>query len=334
MSWRRRERTTTNPSRIEVNTRAIPRLPPDGWKLHSLTEKIPISLVGAVPKDYLSYGAPRSSTAVGYIAKKGRLKAAARECVTEEIISKIGAMLPVKMARSKLVRLSKYDVRFLSRNFVTPGRQQLLHGIELVARYFAVEPSEVEATFDLQKKSAEHEFYTVENMLTILESLYPDTAQSLEEGFAKMLAFDAFIGAPDRHAMNWGVLISSEENSSPVRFTPLFDTARGLFREVSDDDLRKKIALQGEERFIENYANRSYPIFGVGDGRRRNHFALIAWIMEHHAGRLGRPIRQLLRAVHLPAIERLLQRRFRRIITPLRIGCIMKLLAFRIKHLP
>ena len=333
MSWRRTERVTTTPSRIEVNIRAIPRLSPDGWKLHSLTEKIPISLVGAVPKNYLSYGDPRSPAVVGYIAKKGRQQAAARECVTEEIISKIGAMLPVKMARSKLVRLSKHDVRFLSRNFVTLGRQQLLHGIELVARYFEVEPSEVESTFDLQKRNAEQGFYTVGNILTILRNLYPDAAQSLEEGFAKMLAFDAFIGAPDRHAMNWGILVSSGDYDDSVRFAPLFDTARGLFREVSDDDLRQKIERQGLERFIANYANRSRPIFGAGDGTRKNHFELIAWIMKNHPNTLGKPIRKLFRAIHLPSIERMLQRRFRRVVTPLRIRCIMELLAFRIKHL-
>ncbi len=316
MSWRRKERATTNPCRIEVNIRAIPHLSPEGWQLHSP----PISLVGAVPKDYLSYGDPRSPTAAGYIAKKGRLEAAARECVTEEIISKIGLMLPVKMARSKLARLSKYDVRFLSRNFVTPGRQQLLHGIELVAQYFTVEPSEVESTFNLEERSKEQEFYTVENMLTILETLYPDTAQSLEEGYAKMLAFDAFIGAPDRHAMNWGVLISSGDCGGSVHFAPLFDTARGLFREISDADLRRKIEQKGMTQFIERYANRSYPIFGVGDGRRRNHFQLIAWIMEKHQDTLGRPIRKFLRAVHLPSIDRMLQRRFRRIVTPLRIS--------------
>ena len=318
---------------MEINIRAIPLLSPDGWKLHSPTDAIGISLVGAVPKNYLSYGDPRSPATVGYIAKKGRQQAAARECVTEEIISKIGAMLPVKMARSKLARLSKNDVRFLSRNFVTPNQQQLVHGIELVAQYFAAEPSEVEFAFRLQEKSAEQEFYTIENVLTILKSLYPDRARSLEEGYAKMLAFDAFVGAPDRHAMNWGVLIPTEGRDDVVRFTPLFDTARGLFREVSDDDLRQKIDRQGMKQFIANYANRSYPIFGVGDSRRRNHFELIAWIMEHHPDTLGKPIRKILRAVHLPSIERMLQRRFRRVVTPLRICCIMELLTFRIKHL-
>ena len=109
-----------------------------------------------------------------FLRKGGRLSADARECVTEEIISKIGAMLPLEIASSKLVRVSKHDVRFLSRNFVIRGRNELIHGIELVARYFETNPSEVESAFDLSDRRAEEGFYTIENMLTILEALYPD----------------------------------------------------------------------------------------------------------------------------------------------------------------
>lgn len=86
----RKDRFITTPSRMEVNVRAIPLLPPNGWRLYTLEE---LPLVGAVPKNYLAYGGPRSPETLGYIAKKGRMKADARECVTEEIISKIGAML-------------------------------------------------------------------------------------------------------------------------------------------------------------------------------------------------------------------------------------------------
>ena len=66
------------------------------------------------------------------------MSADARECVTEEIISKIGEMLPLEIARSRLVRVKKHDVRFLSRNFVIQGQYELLHGIELVAKYFLI----------------------------------------------------------------------------------------------------------------------------------------------------------------------------------------------------
>ena len=224
----RKRRYTATPSKVEVNLRAIPLLPNDGWKLHDLQE---FPLVGTVPKNYLSYGDPLNPRARGYIAKRGRKKDGndARECVTEEIISKIGEMLPLKVARSKLVRLSKTDVRFMSENFVVRGTSELLHGIELAARYFGTDSADVQSAFNLEDRDAEKHFYTVANITDILETLFPNEFRSLKDGFFKMLAFDAFIGAPDRHGMNWGVLDPLDAGSTPVQFAPIFDTARGPF---------------------------------------------------------------------------------------------------------
>ena len=281
-------------------------------------------------------GDPHRSTTLGYFAKRGRMKADARECVTEEIISKIGAMLPVKMAPSKLVRVSKQDARFLSRNFVIRGKFELLHGIELVAHYFQVDQSEVESAFDLGDRRKEQNFYTVNNILTILRSRYPDDFLLLQEGFFKMLAFDAFIGAPDRHAMNWGVLAPLHANSGPVRFSPIFDTARGLFREYSDTDLGQSAKQKGRQDFLENYANRSRPIISTGQSQPDNHFSLVKWISANHPGPYSDTMCKVFNAVDLPSIERMLQRRFRRIVTQERIGFIgfiRDLLALRIRRL-
>ena len=280
MVWRPRSRRfTTTASRVEVNIREIPLLTRGGWRLCSHKE---VPVVGAVPKNYLTYGEPYRSTSHGYFAKRGRLTAAARECVTEEIISKIGAMLPLEMAKSKLVRVSKYDVRFLSRNFVTHGRNELIHGTELVARYFETNPSEVRSAFELNERRAEELLYTIENILTILEALYPDEFPSLKAGFFKMLAFDAFVGAPDRHAMNWGVVAPLERGSGAVRFSPVYDTARGLFREHSDEDLGKKARNQGRRQFVEAYANRSRPVISTGRTEQDNHFSVVKWVAENH----------------------------------------------------
>ncbi len=326
----RNNRSTTTPSKVEVNIRAIPLLPPKGWKLYEL-EEFPI--VGTVPKNYLAYGDPRLPSTVGYIAKKGRLKADARECVTEEVISKIGAMLPVRMARSKLVRISKQDVRFLSRNFVERSRFELLHGIELAARYFQSNPDELESAFELSDPNREHDFYTVPNILEILASLYPDDHKTLEDGFFGMLAFDAFIGAPDRHAMNWGVLSPVDGNKGPIRFSPIFDTARGLFREISDEDLINQAERHGRGGFLERYAERSRPIFSSGREQKDNHFSLIRWISDELPERHWKTIRRVFNAVRIPDIERMLQRRFSSIFTQDRIGFIGDLLAFRIDRL-
>ena len=257
----------------------------------------------------------------------------ARECVTEEIISKIGLLLPLRIARSKLVRLEKNDIRFLSRNFVTRGEYELLHGIELFARYFDTNEKEVESAFGLDDPKKEKAFYTVNNILTVLETLFPASFPSISDHFFRMLAFDAFVGAPDRHAMNWGVLAPLQSGSDGVRYAPIYDTARGLFREISDLDLQRKICRRGREQFIEKYANNSYPIIGTGCGGKENHFSLVRWIAAHHryGGLLS--IRAVLDGVDVRRIERMLQMRFRRIVTQLRIGLIRDLLMYRLTRL-
>ncbi len=337
MAWRRRDRFTTTPSRVEVNVRAIPLLKPGGWRLVSFGE---VSLVGTVPKDYLAYGAPRvpgrtagrhslSLGDCGYIAKKGRFQADARECVTEEIISRIGAMLPVRMARSRLVRVAKDDVRFLSRDFVDVEHERLRHGIELAAAYFGATPDEVAATFQLADRKRERQFYTVEHLLTILEELYGKDSGALAVEFVKMLAFDAFIGAPDRHGMNWGVLEPRRPGRLPARFAPIFDTARGLFVNHSDADLARHAKRLGRQRFVERYALRSRPILSVGGAANQDHFGLVAGIAKDHPA-LFPAMRTVFDAVSVPGIERMLQRRFRRIITQRRLKFIVDLLEFRI----
>ncbi len=339
MAWRRRDRFTTTPSRAEVNVRAIPLLKPGGWRLVPFGE---VSLIGTVPKDYLAYGAPRvvgrtagrhspSLGDCGYIAKKGRFQADARECVTEEIISKVGAMLPVRMARSRLVRVAKDDVRFLSRDFVHVEHEALRHGIELAAAYFDSTQEEVAATFGLADRKEERQFYTVGNMLTILKALYGEDSGALAVDFVKMLAFDAFVGAPDRHGMNWGVLESLDPGGAPVRFAPIFDTARGLFVNHSDADLARQAERQGQG-FVERYALRSRPILSVGGAVSQNHFGLVTGIAREHPD-LFPAMRAVFDAVSVPTIERMLQRRFRRIITQRRLRLIVDLLEFRIRRL-
>ena len=100
----------------------------------------------------------------------------------------------MEMARSKLVRISKHDVRFLSQNFVVHGQHELLHGIELVARYFQTNPSEVESAFELKDRRMEQNFYTVDNVLTVFQDLYPNEFRILEEDFSRCLLLTPLSG--------------------------------------------------------------------------------------------------------------------------------------------
>jgi len=327
---KRKRRYTATPANQEVSVRAIPHLSPEGWKLCT-SEDYPI--VGAFPKNYIAYGDPEKPGTLGYIAKKGRFEEYARECVTDEIISKIGKTLPLTMANSRLARISKTDVRFLSQDFIARGEQELLHGIELAALYFEADTKEIEAAFDLSSKEGEHEFYTIENIKTILEELYPVDSASLKEGFLKMITFDAFIGAPDRHAMNWGVLSPLDTESKPVRFAPIFDTARGLFREYTDDSLRQREKKDGRRAFLEKYAENSRPILSTGEYPKPNHFSLIGWIAKNADDPDRGAVKAIIDAIDICAIEHMLQRHFRRIITQYRMAFIRDLLSLRAQRI-
>ena len=148
-----------------------------------------------------------------------------------------------------------------------------------------------------------------------------------------MLAFDAFIGAPDRHAMNWGVLAPLSADAEAVRFAPVIDTARGLFREYSDADLLQREQRHGREQFLVNFAERSRPILSTGEHTKQNHFALVQWIVAN-ADEVGRnAIFEIFDAVDICSIEHMLQRYFRRIITQHRISFIRDLLLLRITRI-
>jgi hypothetical protein len=102
MGWARGVRCTVSATHREVNLRAIPPLHPRGWRLYGAED---IALTGAAPKNYLAFGDVRRPDCEAYIAKRGGRINGDRDCVTEEIISKIGKALPVRVAASRLVRL-------------------------------------------------------------------------------------------------------------------------------------------------------------------------------------------------------------------------------------
>jgi hypothetical protein len=259
--------------------------------------------------------------------------------VTEEIISKIGAMLPVQMAKSRLVRVAALkgrapEVRFLSQNFVRRGEDVLIHGIEIVAQYFNAKPEEVETAFNLGDSRSEQSFYTIQNMLQVFRWFCEkDELPSVLDSFARMLAFDALVGAPDRHALNWGVVSSLVDVTWPKTFAPLFDTARGLFREHTDKRLAEVASAGKRDAHIAEYAEKSRPVFGVRAIKpgtpRCNHFELVDYAIRELPDDLGRTMIRFIRAVHLPNVETMLRRTFTRIITPLRMSFILGLLRYR-----
>jgi hypothetical protein len=222
----------------------------------------------------------------------------------------------------------------MSRNFLRRGEQEIKSGLEVVAEYLNSDQEEVTRVFNLNDKGEERRFYTIDFVAVVLRwwSRNEGERRSLVEGFGRMLAFDALVGAPDRHALNWAVLVNLRNPDAPRRFAPIFDTARGLFWDHDDARLRDLVDQGKAQLYIENYANRSRPVFGCQEqdaGDKVNHFRLIEYAVTQLGDDLATPIRQIINSFRHADVHQMLSRRFRRMISPLRLDFISNLLRFR-----
>lgn len=222
-----------------------------------------ISITGDAPKDFISYYhygdclKSKNKTWPKFIAKHGH-KHYPAEAITEFMLNRIGEVLGFNMAKSELTWLGT-QIRFLSKYFLDkPNKQILDHGADLYAgylndRYFVEE---------IEKKHKSPEFFTVEFTEETIRHFFPDECESLLLGFLELLVLDALIGNNDRHFYNWGIIRDLENKVKP-KFSPIYDTARGLYWNVHDITIDTKMNNPKDlDKYIQKYCNDSSPKIG------------------------------------------------------------------------
>ena len=327
LGTRRVERNLVN----DVNVRAISLLK-DGYTTQSAAE---LGVIGEAPKDLVFFGGWHHA----YIAKapapwkkcKTRDQVGPLECATEYMISRVGNHLPVKLAESRLARLrtpngSHDDVRFMSRYFLKRHQEQLVHGIELVAAAFDLAPTDLEKQIP---PNQERDFYTVD-MVNEVFDIYSRPSHELycqlRDAFARMMAFDALVGVNDRHPWNWGVVQNVVNRDTRPRFSPIYDTARGLFWNHSDEELQGR----SSEKLVESYAEGSKPLIAHPGGGRRTHFDVIDYMVNGPmASTFGASVRHVIGSFDSDECRKCLHSEFRNIVSRDRLKYVDELLRYR-----
>jgi hypothetical protein len=235
--------------------------------IHGDAPKCFISMRDCLPGQYLSR---RPSRWPRFIAKVGS-KHYPTESITEHLITRIGQTCGVNIADSQL-RLVGRQVRFLSRYFLRSGRS-LVHGIEIFREHLDQEMVEQIAT-----ERREQEFYTFQTVEAAVGESFPGHERLITGGFVEMLAFDALVGNNDRHPANWGVIVSLEKRIPP-RFSPVFDSARGLFWNLDEARLAQ---IEQDPQMLEAYCRRSCPKIGWDGQDSVDHFQLVSLVARHY----------------------------------------------------
>jgi HipA-like C-terminal domain len=175
------------------------------------------------------------------------------ETLTELLINQLGSAYGFEMAHSGLASVDGKTV-FVTRSFLRPS-EHLVHGSFLIEEHFHANPGELDT---VPKGREEQKFYSVGFVLDTMKAYCGDDASNVIIKFVEMVLFDALIGSTDRHAQNWGVV---RESTTPggYRFSPIFDTSRGLLWNLPDDKL---LPLQQNETLLRNHVDRAFPVMG------------------------------------------------------------------------
>jgi hypothetical protein len=220
-----------------------------------------------IPRNFVGYRADPTIQTLGYAPKwvlksedggpdyivKLPYKGGLTETLTELLINQLGSAYRFDMAHSGLASMDGNPV-FVTRSFLCPT-EHLVHGSFLIEELFQAEHGELDT---VPKGRKEQEFYSVDFVIKTIEAYCGGDALTVINKFVEMLLFDALVGSTDRHAQNWGVIRASTTQGG-YRFSPIFDTSRGLLWNLLDVNL---LPFQQDEKLLLNHIDRACPVMG------------------------------------------------------------------------
>lgn len=246
---------------------------PRNFRKYKASAEHEMSIGGAATKCFLSIGGSREGAYIAKFAhKNGEI-----ETYTELLNNQFGKALGFDMAHSGVATLDGV-IHFLSRSFLNSG-QQLIHGSLMVEQLGLAKRDEIEK---IKTVHQQQRTYDVDFVAMVIREFCGSAFDSVFSKFIEMLVFDALIGSMDRHPRNWGVIRTATKSVS-FSFAPIYDSARALLWDVTDDKIRLFLERESE---LERYIGRSSPRIGLpasihGD-LRCNHFQLLEYLRNKH----------------------------------------------------
>lgn len=286
-------------------------------------------LSGEAPKDFIyvyEYGRCRKNnpkTWVPYIAKVGH-KWYPSESITEHLLTRLGQAWNFDVANSKLYVLGG-QIRFCSEFFRKP-EQELVHGADILAKYLQENDSGIIEQID--KKGWSQELLSFQFVKNAISDVFPDDASDIIHSLVNMLLFDAIVGNNDRHFFNWGVLRHLKGKHKPF-FSPIYDTARGLFWNYPDEKL---LFLQTDEKQLSNrivkYHNETKPKIGWEGEKEINHFQLVERLLVNNDCTFDKA-KKMLSDENLNKAKIIIETEFKELISNPRKNIILRYLKYR-----
>lgn len=163
------------------------------------------------------------------------------------------------------------QVRFLSRYFLLKD-EILVHAADIIGQYLA----DSEFVAAVGQERLERDLFTFQVFCGALKARFPVHADVILANFVAVIGFDALVGNQDRHLFNWGVIVHLK-GERPPRFSPVYDSARGLLWNESDD----RLSRFDTDQALRDYVEKASPLVGWDGESDLSHFDLVDRIAQY-----------------------------------------------------
>lgn len=265
---------------------------------------------------------------IRYIAKTGH-KWYPMESITELLLNKLGTIFGLTMAESRVAMIGG-QLRFLSRYFLHPGKEELVHGADILAGYLNESTRYVE---EVDEQRMTRDLFTLHVIEKAVSCLFLYQKDEIMHELVRLIIFDALVGNNDRHFFNWGVIRSVENRFQPF-FSPVYDTARGLFWNYSEDKLKDIVEVNKTvDSHIRKYCKGSRPKIGWEGEKNPNHFQLVQQICMNEFYVTKDEVNTMLNPVVLEQMITEIRQGFQPLMSVNRVSMICKCLVYRFNEL-
>jgi hypothetical protein len=159
---------------------------------------------------------------------------------------------------------------------------------------------------------------------------FPHEKSAIMKDLVKLLLFDAMVGNNDRHFFNWAVIQPFDKHRE-AHFSPVYDTARGLFWNASDEQLSMRVSQKDVTRYVKKYCDNSRPKLGWESVANVNHFNLVKEIFTNEFYITHEEIRTLFRQEMIQTMQETIKKEFGHLLSQERIKLINECLSYRYK---
>ncbi|MCR4872099.1 MAG: HipA domain-containing protein [Bacteroidales bacterium] len=261
-----------------------------------------------------------------FIAKTGH-KWYPIESITEHLLNRLGCVFGIVMADSGLAVING-QLRFLSRYFLRPEKETLVHGAEIFAGYL----EDLAFVESVENANLSRSFFTLQFVEKAVTKAFPAEKDQIMHDLVKLWMYDAMVGNNDRHFFNWAV-VQPFEKSKSAYFSPVYDTARGLFWNVSDNRLQMRVENKDMARYVQKYCDSSRPKLGWEGVDDINHFSLVKEIFDNQFYIKQDEVFYLFRKDILTQMRKTINDEFGRLLSNVRKTMINECLIYRYKRI-